>query len=61
MHPIDEIELWLSNHQNELITNRAVFAQFKNKFNLSKDEARSIIHQWDAKKRDIPQGKSRKS
>ena len=30
------------------------------KFNLNKNEARDLIHCWDAEKRGIPEGKSRK-
>ncbi|MAH50836.1 hypothetical protein CMI37_33780 [Candidatus Pacearchaeota archaeon] len=61
MHLTDEVKEWLDEKRANMKKDSwTIFPQFMEKFNLNKNEARDLIHCWDAEKRGIPEGKSRK-
>ena len=61
MHLSSKMENWLSEREHKIERDgNFIFFQFSKQFSLTKGEARQLIHSWDAKRRGIPEGKSRK-
>lgn len=61
MQLTDEMREWLNERSDKMLKEgNIVFAAFKEKFNTSHSQARSLIHYWDAERRGIPMDKTRK-
>ena len=57
-----EMKDWLNPKVDDMEKEGSlIFSNFKKKFNLEYDEARCIIHCWDAQRRDIPNCKMPKN
>jgi hypothetical protein len=52
---------WLNGKADKMETEGGIiFADFIEKFGAERDQARSLIHYWDAERRNIPMDKTRK-
>ena len=58
----EEMKAWLDPKSGDLEKDGSfIFSNFRKKFNLEYDEARCIIHCWDAQRRGIPNCKMPKN
>ena len=61
MQLTNEMREWLNGKADKMETEGGIiFADFIEKFGAERDQARSLIHYWDAERRDIPMDKTRK-
>tara|TARA_B100000676_G_C18084135_1_gene853631 strand:- start:1915 stop:2097 length:183 start_codon:yes stop_codon:yes gene_type:complete len=55
-----QIEEWLNERREDFLNDgQNLFNSFKEEFKVSTDEARELIHSWDAKVRNIKRGNPR--
>ena len=60
--PTQEMKDWLNSKADKMEEDGSlVFFDFKEEFNLEYDQARCIIHCWDAQRRGIPNCKMPKN
>ena len=61
MQLTDEMREWLNERADKMSTEGGIiFTDFIEKFSADRNQARSLIHHWDAERRGIPMDKTRK-